>query len=36
MNLPDPIERLEMVAENWAYDNIKGGKFLFNKDGSFD
>ena len=28
MNLPDPIERLEMVAENWAYDNIKGGKFL--------
>jgi len=27
MNIPDPIERMESAAENWAFDNIKGNQF---------
>lgn len=27
MYLPDPIERAEARAENWAFDNIKGDMF---------
>jgi len=28
MSIPDHIERMESVAEDWAFRNIKGSKFL--------
>jgi len=27
MDLPDPIERMEIAAENWAYSNVKKNMF---------
>jgi len=28
MNIPDPLEIMESVAEDWACDNIKGDYFI--------
>ena len=27
MNIPDPIEQMENMAESWAFDNVKGNEF---------